>query len=109
MNTTEQIKSLDFETLSQACNGLDKLGYTEQFESTKKGIRAINADQYYSTDDVRVIKKFRFEGMSNPADNTLLIALETNDGTCGTLVMSYGGDHFQDIDTIKEIEGNPRI
>jgi hypothetical protein len=109
MNSKEQLQSLHFDTLSQGCNELGDLGYTEQFESTKKGIRAINANKYYSTDDVRVVNKFRFEGMSNPADNTLLIALKANDGTRGTLVMSYGGDHFQDIDTIKEIEGHSRV
>ena len=33
---------------------------------------------------------FRFEGDSDPADNSILYVVETNDGTKGTLIDAYG-------------------
>jgi hypothetical protein len=84
-------------------------GYEFDFNLMDEKIELKAESKSYHPDDFEVDKVLRFEGMSNPADNTLLIALEANDGNCGTLVMSYGGDHFQDIDTLKEIEGNPRV
>jgi hypothetical protein len=36
------------------------------------------------------VKHYRFEGISNPDDNEILYAIETDDGVKGTLVDAYG-------------------
>lgn len=94
----------DYDTLSQAMNGLRDEGYTAQFECNEKGIRSVSSDQYYKPENLKITRQFRFEGMSNPADSSLLYALRSSDGTKGTLVMSYGSEHSHHLDQIIEIQ-----
>jgi len=42
--------------------------------------------------------------MGSPEDETALFAIIANDGTKGTLVMSYSARHFQNIALIKKIK-----
>ena len=37
-----------------------------------------------------IIEMYRFEGMSNPDDSSVIYALESKDGTKGVLIDSYG-------------------
>ena len=38
------------------------------------------------------MKFYRFEGMTNPGDNTILYLITTSDGKKGLLVDNYGAD-----------------
>jgi hypothetical protein len=44
----------------------------------------------------------RFEGASDPADNTILYVIETNDGIKGTLVDAYGSYADPKVTTFME-------
>ena len=39
--------------------------------------------------EVKIVHFFRFEGESNPDDNSILYSIETNDGGRGTLKDAY--------------------
>ena len=39
---------------------------------------------------MHVVDFMRFEGASDPADNTILYVIETTDGVKGTLIDAYG-------------------
>ena len=65
-------------------------GYTEDFRITDDGMEAVHKQSHYSPHEVQVSNFFRFEGESDPADNAILYVIETDDGTKGTLVDSYG-------------------
>ncbi len=39
---------------------------------------------------MEVVEFYRFEGASNPDDNSILYAIETSDGLKGLLVDAYG-------------------
>jgi hypothetical protein len=41
-------------------------------------------------DDFEVTEVYRFEGMTDPDDQSVLYALESKDGIKGTLVNGYG-------------------
>jgi hypothetical protein len=41
-------------------------------------------------EDFTVEEFYRFEGMSNPDDNSVLFAISSDDGIKGTLVDAYG-------------------
>lgn len=78
-----------FETLSQATNSLLKRGYTYSFEAKPKCLKC-NDGSEHTPDHFNVLEVHRFEGMSNPADSSVVYAIETSDGKKGLLIDSYG-------------------
>ncbi len=65
-------------------------GYVDTFKVTETGLHSLKEDRYYQPQDVCIVNYFRFEGMSDPADNTILYQIETSDGLKGSLVDAYG-------------------
>ena len=85
-NTTTE----DMRTLASCVNKLVVDGYTENFQVTDKGLFSAGKNKHYKSEEVRIVDFFRFEGASDPADSAILYAIETNDGTKGTLTDAYG-------------------
>jgi hypothetical protein len=77
-------------TLSQRMNELKEDGYTSDFNLEDDKIKDKSKDTSYLPDDFNVDKVYRFEGMTNPADNSILYALTTSNGRKGLLVDGYG-------------------
>ena len=68
-----------------------KNGYMESFKVTGQGLASqSHPDQSYKPDQVQVINFYRFEGDSDPGDNSIMYQIETSDGTKGVLVDAYG-------------------
>lgn len=84
-STTEEMKSL-----SGCLNKLLLDGYTEDFKASERGLLSLKNEKIYEPAEIRVTNFYRFEGASDPADNTILYAIETSDGVKGTLVDAYG-------------------
>jgi hypothetical protein len=104
METTET-KPTWMKSLSSCVNKLKDDGYKEDFQVTKKGLATFNEEKSYQPEDVRIENFYRFEGESDPGDNTILYVIETNDGTKGTLVDGYGAYASQDASKfIVEVE-----
>jgi hypothetical protein len=78
----------DFNTLSEAVNGLKEVGYTEDFIAEDNYLMIPRTKKKYKPADLRIVKSFRFEGISNPSDSSGLFAIIASDGVKGTLVMS---------------------
>lgn len=71
---------------------LEKLRLKRQdneFTMTEEGFSAGN-NKYYTEDELIIIKTFRFEGDSDPADSTILYLIEAKDGLIGYSVDAYG-------------------
>jgi hypothetical protein len=53
----------------------------------------------FKPEQVKIINFFRFEGMSDPEDNSILYVIETDNGLKGTLIDAYGayGDAISKI------------
>lgn len=77
-------------SLSEAIKNLQEEGYTEDFNLCNAGIENKSKKSIHGPDDLEVIKFYRFEGMTNPADNTVLYVIETSAGEKGLLVDAYG-------------------
>jgi len=74
-------------TLSETINGLKKEGYTIDFNIQEEQL----ADSILSPDDFEIDKVFRFEGESNPDDQSILYAISSlKFETKGLLVNGYG-------------------
>lgn len=81
-----------YSSLSVAIADLQSKGFSEDFNLVAEGIQSKNLKKEWKAGDLEVIKFYRFEGMSNPSDNTILYLIETKDGTKGLLVDVYGAD-----------------
>jgi len=91
-------------TLATCMNKLVADGYTGNFKVDEKGLLA-EGDKHYKPDQVHIKNFFRFEGESDPADNSILYAIELADGTKGTLTDAYGSDNDPIIgEFIKKVE-----
>ncbi len=94
----------NFDTLSQAVNTLTKKGFTEDFNAEEKFIKALYSKKEFLPKELKIVEHYRFEGMESPADETEVFAIIANDGTKGTLVMSYSAQHNQNVELIKQIK-----
>ncbi len=77
-------------SMSDCINKLTKAGYLDNFKVTEQGLHSSKEDRYFKPEEVQLINFFRFEGQSDPADNTILYQLETTEGAKGMLVDAYG-------------------
>ncbi|KEO75369.1 hypothetical protein [Anditalea andensis] len=78
-------------TLSQVMNRLPELGYGEELKIKRdKGAILGDDENIYKPEDLKVVKVYRFEGESDPADMAVIYALQTNEGKKGYLLDSYG-------------------
>lgn len=80
-NMTEMQKCLD--------KALEK-GYDSSFKANENGLTCLDSGRVYSPEEVTVPNFFRFEGISDPGDMSILYEIETSDGCKGTLIDAYG-------------------
>lgn len=73
-------------------------GYKEDFRA-EKGVLKTYSDstKSYKPEDVRILNFYRFEGVSDPGDATVLYVIETSDGIRGTLADGYGAYASEDV------------
>ena len=89
-----------YDTLSGASDALTKAGYTDEFRAEDVYVRAIYADKNYRPSELKIVRCFRFDGMTNPEDDMELFAIEADDGLKGTMVMPYGSSNTQNEELI---------
>lgn len=89
----EPFKKSEMTTMTGCMNKLHADGYTENFVAKEHGLEAPSNQTLYTPEQVKIVSFYRFEGESDPADNAIVYAVETNDGIKGMLVDSYGGPY----------------
>lgn len=82
--------------LSTVMTRLAQKGYSSEFKIMKEGARLDGHDRLYQPKDLSILKVYRFEGESDPADMAALYALEAMDGKKGFLLNAYGTYSDQD-------------
>lgn len=65
-------------------------GYIENFKVITKGLSTEDGKSVYIPREVAITDFFRFEGYSDPQDNSILYLIETYDGRKGMLIDAYG-------------------
>ena len=79
-----------YDTLVDAISGLKAKGYTYDFNLKESRLDCTAAGRQLSPEEFEVTEVYRFEGMTNPDDSSILYAIESVDGLRGTLVSAYG-------------------
>src|SRR5689334_20275349 len=89
---------------------LEGMGFTDQYKVEKGKLLDITQNKKYKPKDVKAVNFYRFEGISNPDDMSILYAIETTDGHKGTLIDAYGlysddetGDFLNQIEINKKV------
>lgn len=81
-----------YSSLSVAIQDLQDQGFNEDFNLVAEGIESKSLKKKWKAGELDVVKFYRFEGMTDPGDNTILYLIETTDGRKGLLVDVYGAD-----------------
>ena len=82
--------SHDYDSLVEAQAGVRAEGFTEEY--LWKDGRMTSADRAttYQPADMKIVEHYRFEGMTNPGDMSILMCLTSSDGKKGYVISGYG-------------------
>lgn len=90
METNNLPQKEEMDTLVECMNVLRERGYKHNFTATKEDTILDDTKKEFKPDEVKISSFYRFEGESDPADSSILYAIETNSGEKGVIVNSYG-------------------
>lgn len=79
-----------YDTLTAALNDLNNRGFSVDFNMNRDSIYCKSLGEAFGPDDFEIIEFYRFEGNTDPADQSIVYALETRSGLKGVLVDAYG-------------------
>lgn len=79
-----------YDTMVEALAGLRDRGYDLDFNLKEELIEASTTGSKFYPKDFKIVEAYRFEGMSNPDDNSVVYGIEAADGSKGVLVDAYG-------------------
>lgn len=77
-----------YDTLSDAVNGLKKRGFNMDFNLSENCL--VCHEDKFDVNDFEIVEWYRFEGETDPADEAVVYAIESNKGLKGVLVNGYG-------------------
>ncbi|TCD11573.1 hypothetical protein EZ449_04740 [Pedobacter frigidisoli] len=77
-------------TLSQILEKLRLKGKDNELKITDHGKMQSQTGKIYKPEDLTIVKTYRFEGDSDPADNSVLYITEDKDKELGYILDAYG-------------------
>ena len=79
------------ETMVSVINKLNAKGKGNEFRMGERGLVCETSEKVYKPDDLEIIKTFRFEGESDPADSSILyVVKDKNSDFTGYFIDTYG-------------------
>lgn len=79
-----------YDTLLEALNDLKNRGYTLDFNLANDYLHCAEHDLRIHPEDFEIIETHRFEGDTNPSEQSVVYAIESVRGEKGVLVNAYG-------------------
>lgn len=80
-----------YETVTEAVNDLSKRGYNDNLSVQADYLYCDSKDLQLSPKEFQIDEVYRFEGITDPGDESIVYAISSNDGKVkGTLVNAYG-------------------
>jgi len=77
------------DTITTVLNNLKRKKQDNEFLLNEHGLVSLNGKLYHR-DEIKMIRTYRFEGQSDPADQAIIYLIETNDGATGYSLDAYG-------------------
>ena len=88
-----------YDNLVEATEELGKRGFDSVFKFDDNRLLSMTTNRTYHAKDLLIVEYHRFEGMTNPADSSVIFAIETNTDEKGTVIMSYSTDADMELVT----------
>ena len=82
--------AVPYSTVSEAVRGLNVRGFTANFEVAGDSLRAVDSGRTFTAQQLTIVEHHRFEGASDPDDQSVVYGIEASDGTRGVVVDAYG-------------------
>lgn len=79
-----------YDTVREAIEGLKARGFTSNFEFIDGCFKSMDNGFQFEAGELTIVEHHRFEGISNPADESIVYAIESRSGERGVLVDAYG-------------------
>lgn len=79
-----------YDTLSEALQDLKLRGYNQDFNLHPEWIECPPLKLRLAPEEFHIDEVYRFEGMTNPDDSSVLYAISSTSGIKGVLVDAYG-------------------
>ncbi|TAE37120.1 MAG: phosphoribosylpyrophosphate synthetase [Runella slithyformis] len=80
-----------YNTLVEALNDLKSKGFEHDFNLDVHCLSCHSIGQSLRPDEFEIVDFYRFEGMTDPADSSILYAISSKDGQFkGTFINAYG-------------------
>ena len=95
----------DYTTLIDAVQDMKNRGYTYDFNIKEDHIECPDLDKKnYAPKEFEVKEFHRFEGMTDPGDNSIIYAVETSTGEKGTMIDAYGAYESLSQDMVERLD-----
>ena len=95
-------------------------GFDKEFQIVEnEGLKCLQTGEIFTQDEIKILERQRYEGISDPDDMAILYVVETSNGLKGTVVNAFGlyadanlsefmnGVEDQTIDNISVALGRP--
>ena len=80
----------NYESSIDAINDLKSRGFEYDFNVRDTHIECSQIELILEPEDFTIVEHYRFEGDSDPGDNTIVYGIEGSEGHKGVMVMAYG-------------------
>lgn len=90
-------KPNEMTSLSSVLEKLRLKKIDNEFKLTDNGF-TVNDSKHYAPEDLKIVKVFRFEGDSDPADESVIYIIKANDGLIGYSMDAYGMNSDKDLE-----------
>lgn len=91
-----------YATVTEAIAKLKEQGFTLDFNLAENQFKA--GEQNYPADEFEIVDLYRYEGPSDPADESIVYALASPSGIKGILVTGYGASTDESsVETLKQL------
>ena len=77
-------------TVTAQLEELERRGFGAHFGVVGNAVQVLNGGKTFKSDELAIREYHRFEGVSDPGDMSIVYAIESRDGTRGTLVDAFG-------------------
>ena len=80
----------EYTSMTEALKGLKARSFTTNFEFLNNAFCAVDSERTFKAEELSILEHHRFEGVSDPDDESIVYAIETSDGIRGAIADAYG-------------------